>query len=1351
LQGSLFTRDFLLEGIADTEAWKAVPAESIRRFRDAAAAAFKDFPVAGKPNEAQTEDEIIIPVLKALGWDQYLRQPTTRRREDVPDILLLPDADHKKLANAEKDSHRRFRHGSAIAESKAWGIPLDRGAPDLFNQDAPSSQMLRYLTRIEIASDRAIQWGILTNGRLWRLYYQGAKSRSEEFLELDLAVLADVPQVQPDLGADEAAYRDHLVKVFYLLFRRDAFLPSAEDGRPFLLLALSLTREWEAQVSQKLSEDIFEGVFPRLVAAIVEGDRERPKTPNDAYLDEARRAALTLLYRLLFVFYAEDRNLLPAHDPGYEDYSLRKLRTELQERIDRGGAFSARATAIWDRLKTVFRLIDGGDTGIGLPPYNGGLFDTRQHALLGRVQLGDDVLGHCLDALSRRKDGTGGEPKRINYRDLSVQHLGSIYERLLEYRVVAPDGKVVVELGPFARKGSGSYYTHDDLVRLIIQRTIGPLIAERQKKFEETAEKLKSDSRPISRRVEDVARLDPAERILDLKICDPSMGSGHFLVSLVDYLADEILEALGGAAEIVDWSDPRQPYLSPLTARIGEIRRRIRAEADKARWKIDDAQLDDKHIVRRMILKRCVYGVDKNSMAVELAKVALWLHTFTAGAPLSFLDHHLRSGDSLFGEWVRPVEDMLVARGGMFLNPSVAQAKNSAKGMLDVERLTDADIVEVKNSKAAFEGVEQATAPLNDFMSLVHALRWLATDTKQRIAVDQFYDGQFGDPIAIAGGAAPVGKGADAFTNLLAEARTLQSEQHFLHWEVAFPGVWTDWESTTPDGGFDAVIGNPPWDRMKLQEVEWFATRRPEIALSVRASDRRQKVEALKKKRDPLWNDYERAKNRAERAVAIARDSGDYPLLSGGDVNIYSLFVERAQRLIRSDGIVGFLVPSGIASDLTASKFFKAVATAGRIAALFDFENRWPTYFPDVDSRFKFSVFVVGGGIRTFAHTDCAFFLHETFEAETKKFALGSDDFARVNPNTGTAPVFRSQRDADIVRGIYERLPVLIRHTGDGNQAVWPVRYIRMFDMTNDAGLFRTRAELEADGFYLVANAHRLRKGDREFLPLYVGKSIQQFDHRSASADVNEENLHVAASSSLTTLDQHKDPSFFPSPQFWVASDDLNKRWPAELDWLLGFRDIARATDARTVIASIIPKVAVGNTLPLLLPADGIEHYKASIPLLLAQMNSMVLDYVARQKVQSTHLNWYIAEQLPFLSATTFDRKIGSMRISEFIQREVMRLTYTADDMVLFARDMGYDGPPFAWDEDDRRHRRARLDALFFRLYGVAEDDAAYVLDTFPIVRQQDETQFRRFLTKDLILAYMRAIAAGDLTSIVSV
>ena len=463
------------------------------------------------------------------------------------------------------------------------------------------------------------------------------------------------------------------------------------------------------------------------------------------------------------------------------------------------------------------------------------------------------------------------------------------------------------------------------------------------------------------------------------------MGSGHFLVNLVDHLADRVIATM---AEVeAAWDG----YVSPLNERIDNIRNSIIANAEDRGWAVDPGQLDDRHIVRRMVLKRCVYGVDKNPMAVELAKVSLWLHTFTVGAPLSFLDHHLRCGDSLFGAWVRPAIDRAEEHGVAFLRGPLTRATRATAPMQIIESLTDAEIAEVHRSADVFAEVSEMTAPLDAFLSLFLAFNWMQLRQLDDVAaLKSWLDGLYGDPLQVALGqfdaqfeTLPL---AERFANLVKEARQVIATHRFLHWQVAFPGVWSHWEESELRGGFDAVIGNPPWDRIKLQQVEWFAARRREIAMAPRAADRRRLIADLEKAGDPLASEYAYASEQASNAIRMARTGGDYPLLSGGDVNLYSLFVERAMQLVKPSGLVGLLVPSGIASDKTAARFFKGVATEGRLKALYDFENRRtrydaPSFFPDVDSRFKFCAFVAS----RLAHetpADCGFFLQDISELD---------------------------------------------------------------------------------------------------------------------------------------------------------------------------------------------------------------------------------------------------------------------------------------------------------------------------------------------------------------------------------
>ena len=1284
-QGSLFAQDLLDRSIADFPEWGAYDERDLAAFENEVPSLFERFPTDGKPNETQTEDDLIWPVLRLLGWTESLRQQnlSAKGREDVPDGLLFADAAAKDRANQLAGEWKRYEHGLSIVESKRWNLPLDRGDA---NKAAPSTQMLRYLRRADDLAKGKLRWGILTNGARWRLYYAGARSVAEQFCEIDLMLTLDLPPSE----------RGHYLKVFALIFGRAAFLPG-EDGLTLHQRILDEGRFYEERVATSLSE-VIDQVFPQLADAIF-------KAAPAASLPEVRNAALTLFYRLLFILYAEDRDLLPVRDAAYDDYSLRRVRDDVGKRKEQGDVFSNTVARYWSAIRDLCRIIDEGDASIGLPPYNGGLFDQKHASLLSNIRLSDQVVADVIYALSF--DTTLESQRYINYRNLSVEQLGSIYERLLERELVQKEGGIDVQLNVFARKGSGSYYTPDALVSLIIKETVGPLVEERS-----------------------------AEQILNLKICDPAMGSGHFLTSLVDYLSDRVIEAMAA----VD--------VSPLAALIEDMRETIMANAEKGGWRIDAERLDDRHIVRRMVLKRCVYGVDKNPMAVELAKVSLWLHTFTAGAPLSFLDHHLRCGDSLFGGWVNKTMD---AADPLFLRGPISEAARTAEAMQSIEELTDAEIEETDRSAMLFADMQAGTQPLADFLSLVHAFAWLnVQDQEDKIAVQDFLTSQLGNPVAIADGTLSLKTHmprAKRFARLLAQAQALAAEEGFLNWQVAFPGIWQDWEEPRLHGGFDAVIGNPPWDRIKLQQVEWFAARRPEIAKAQRAADRKKMIAALEQAADPLAEEFAEASERAVFAAHMARASGDYPLLSGGDVNLYSLFVERAMTLVNPHGMVGLLTPSGIASDKTAAKFFKGVATEGRLRALYDFENK-KVFFPDVHASFKFCVFVASSS-PSGKPAKCAFYLHNVAELDDPKrcFPLTAQDFALVNPNTGTAPIFRSRRDAELTTAIYSYLPVLVDRSKGAEVKAWPVQYSTMFHMTNDSDLFRKRVELEEEEGAFSIGGNRFGSPSGEWVPLYEGKMVQAYDHRAASVVVNPENQHRPAQPVPATPEQQQDPAWLPDPQFWVPAKECD--WPKGATWVLGFKEITASTNIRTFIAALLPAVGFGNKVPILKP----ETSDRKEWLLAANLNATIFDFVTRQKIQGQTLNLFIIEQLPVVPLSYYEStSFGPKTAAQIIREAVLELTYTAHDMAPFARDLGYAGDPFVWNDDRRLQLRAKLDAVFFHLYGVTDrDDIRYIYSTFPIVKRQETAAYGTYRSCDLCLAYMNALAAGQPDADVSV
>ena len=1354
MPGQLFTEYFLSEGIQATLEWQQSVEDpaGLTGFKWSISERIDRLAQFSDPNESLTEQDLVRPAFDLLGWTDYLPQQGAARNEDIPDHLLFADSSDRERAGARSSSQERYADALLVQESKRFGLPLDnRDQTDKVQSGTPHGQILRYLSTAESVSDGRIRWGILTNGTIWRLYDHRARPRATGYYEVDLREVLE----QDD---------DASLRTFLLLFRRQSFVHHDGSTATYLEEAIAEGRRYERQVAQDLSGVVFQSVFPGLVNAIA--------AECDADLGEVRDAALVFLYRLLFLLYAEDRGLLPVNDPRYDDYGLRKpVRDEVAARMERGDTFSSLATNYYDHLATLFRLIDRGDLSIGLPPYNGGLFSSGSAPVLATVRLPDTVVAKVIYDLSHTSVTRRGDNGRrfVNYRDMSVQQLGSIYERLLEREPVrTQDGAITIQPNPYARKDSGSFYTPQELVDLIVEKTIGPLVDQRLAVFEEKSKQLASDRRSLQERRKELTAVDPAVAVLGLKVLDPAMGSGHFLVTAVDFLSDYIADLAEYAPAVPDWLGGE--YVSPLVTFVDAIRSEILMRAKESAWVLNESQLTGQAIIRRMVLKRCIYGVDKNPLTVELAKVSLWLHSFTVGAPLSFLDHHLRCGDSLFGLRVIEGRESLQRLGGLFAAGAIQAAENATNLMQEIEEMSDSDISEVRESSMLFQGVEQTTAGLRGVLDFFCGVRWLEAgmSRKETAAYETELNDVLGDDLSNVFELLAKGPGGetvkasdqsnarmDRLDEMWQEAMAIARRENFLHWEVAFPGVWSRWQDNHPEGGFDAVIGNPPWDRIKLQEVEWFATRSPSLALAPTAAARRNGIKELREDGDPLAAEFDAAKARADALGRLVRTSGHYPLLGGGDINLYSLFVERATRLLKPDGMMGLLTPSGIYADKTAANFFKSVTGKGRVAGIYDFENRrqvsnLPSFFPDVDSRFKFCVLLLGGEERNFEQTECAFFLQDTrtISNPDRCFPLASDDFSRVNPNTVTAPIFRTRRDAEITLGIYERHPVLVDRSSGEERRVWPVRYHTMFHMANDSHLFRTAPQLEVDGFYPVED-NRWKKGDDLYVPLYQGRTIWQFDHRANSIRVNSANTHNPYLSEPVTVVQHADPGFAPRPQYWVPTENVEAGMIGTGRWLVGFRDIARPTDVRTMVASIFPVVGCGHTLPILVSGD--EALNAdNAACVVANLNSVCFDFVTRQKVQGTHLTWYTVEQLPVIAEETYDRRFGVKTAREIVRDHVLRLTYTANDMIPFARDMGYDGPPFIWNEEERRHLRARLDALYFHLYGLSRDDAGYVMDTFPIVRREDMAAFGRYRTRELVLAYMHALDAGDTETVVA-
>ena len=457
----------------------------------------------------------------------------------------------------------------------------------------------------------------------------------------------------------------------------------------------------------------------------------------------------------------------------------------------------------------------------------------------------------------------------------------------------------------------------------------------------------------------------------------------------------------------------------------------------------------------------------------------------------------------------------------------------AAESIRAIEQLGDADIAEVKESAELFRTMQEIVAPVRRMLNFFTGLRWMAAGKNNRpLALRQprqlrtqigeenasgiqwWATQAYNDLIRLAqdGPAALTDEdrqvegfdfaGFAHFISLWQRTQELAEERRMLHWELDFPGVFTDWHPRS--GGFDAVIGNPPWERVKMQEVEWFApeTRRPAIASATPAAFRKTMIAQLATDADLLYDDYSDALNLADTMLRYGRACGDYPLLGGGDTNLYRLFIERAAALADPDGIAALLTPSGIYGDRSAADFFGKVTSEKRLLALYDFENRRGPdagqFFPDVDSRFKFCTLVMGGPERMAEEIPCGFLLHDPPNAvePERLLTMQAGDFALVNPNTGTAPIFLTSRDADIVLGIYRNHPVFDAENRNFANLAAVVRHVALAHMTNDSANFWTREQLEANNAYPVA-LNRWRKGQHEeWLPLYQARMVHHYDHR---------------------------------------------------------------------------------------------------------------------------------------------------------------------------------------------------------------------------------------------------------------
>jgi hypothetical protein len=1206
-----------------------------------------------------------------------------------------------------------------------WGTGLDErrtGAP------APHSVMQECLNR-----SQAHLWGIATNGRSIRLLRDSNAIAGTAYIEFDLATMFDT----------------ELVNEFILLYK--LLHVSRFEVGPDAAPSACWLEKWRTTAIQS-------GV--RALEQMKQGVKVAIKTfgtgflqhPDNGHLIEGldperyHRALLRLTYRLLFLFVAEDRGALhPAEaDPKAVEryrkyYSTGRLRLHSLRRS---------GTTHGDLYKGLRLVLDslgeeGGQPLLAVPGL-GGIFDpTEADEILDGLELSNEYLLQAVRALARVKDKESRRRRAVDYRHLGAEELGSVYESLLE--LVPKYSKAyrsfeLVNLAGNQRKTTGSYYTPANLIERLLDTTLNPVIEDAVKRGQERG------GADAGAAIE--------EELLGLTVCDPACGSGHFLVAA----ARRIAKRLAATRE-------RTPEPTP-----GGMQSALRD-----------------------VIGRCIYGVDLNPMAVELAKVALWMEALQPGKPLSFLDAHIKCGNALVGAFPALMEKGVPDKAWGPIegdNPKFAaqlEKRNALERLEREQRIEGAEglfalteTTPVSNTKLADELVKIIDAPADD-LAQVHAKEaafraWSSSEhvTRARALADTwcaafFWPKHKDAPLAPTDAVFKELKRGDVDTLtdsvVAGHAGELRERYRFFHWYLEFPEVFRVPESaelvqtdalTGWAGGFDCVVGNPPWDKVEFEDMKYFGVVAPEIA-EVAGRARKQRIAEWEAANPENRARYRAAIRDVKGRFRFASGSGVFPLCQRGltapgvnSLNTDQLFAELFRNLGASRSRLGAIIPSNIATGAGAQYLFADITQQGSLISLFDFTNM-KLIFRGVHPDTNFCLLTLratapGEGQATFAFgLDAVGQVDDT----DRTYSLSVEDLALISPNTLTVPIFRASRDVRITTEIYSRVPVFWNETEKGGN-FWGVKFKNLFNTTDSSDLY-----VHSDG---LAQAQWSKEGKvyandgSGFLPVMEGKMVHLYDaHWGRFTGRGNNDLQPPLSR------ERVNPDIKVVPRYWISSSDirmsvsgsdeditviqgvksriLKEQW--DRGWLYGLRDVTNATNERTAIPCVIPISASVETFPLMFLRQGL----GCIAGLVAAQSSFVFDYVSRLRIGDKHMKLFLWKQLPVPHPDSLEPFVS------FIARRVLELVYTAYDMRPFAEDLEDAGEPFVWDEDRRFVLRAELDALFFHIYGIGRDDADYIMETFPIVKKKDLERFGTYRTKDLILDLYDQMATAGISA----
>lgn len=1164
------------------------------------------------------------------------------------------------------------------------------------------------------------RWAIVSNGKQLRLLRDAATLTRPSFLEVDLQDLL--------IGQRYAEFAN----VWRLLH-------ASRAGNDSQNCIWERWREAGQEEGTRVRDGLRLGVTQALLTL---GEGFLQHTGNDALRralhngelskDAYFQQLLRLVYRLIFLFSVEERGLLHTADNNKEAIAARRAYAEgyaaarLRELCLKRRARN-RFDDHWQALRIVFKGLNEGEPRLALPAL-GGLFAHNQCPQIDAASLSNAYLLTVMQNL--RWANRGGTLAPVDYRNMGPEELGSVYESLLE---LVPEIDLPAKQFGFvgltsegstsgnARKLTGSYYTPDSLVQELIKSALDPVIEQRLQDNPE----------------------NPTEALLSLRVIDPACGSGHFLLAAARRMAEK---------------------LAQLRASEGVVKPK-----------------DYRHALREVVA-RCVFGVDRNPMALELARTALWLEGFEEGRPLSFLDHHLQCGDALLGLTDLKVLELGIAKdafkalSGDDKEVCKVLAKTNAAVLKDLEK---------KRNAHAFGQLEAAYTEGSGLAAL-QTIEALPQDSGQQIANKETAYREFlakakvsrlahAADLALGAYLLPkneanqdaIPTSATLYLKLLGDELPAANEQQLiaaqavclearvLHWPLAFPQVFAT-------GGFDCVLGNPPWERIKLQEEEFFATRHRDVFGAKNKAERSQRIQWLREgmlakqlypqldhtapdceAEQRLYAEFISARRTAEATSLFAhvkgRDGGRYPLTGVGDVNTYALFAETISQITAAQGRAGFIVPTGIATDDSTKAYFADITQQGRLVSLFDIENR-ERLFAAVDSRMKFCLLTLGAAEQ--AEFVCFATQVSQLSDPRRRFRLTPEEFSLINPNTLTCPMFRSERDAELTKKLYSVAPVLIDE-GRTSTNFWGFDYMtKMFDMADSSYEFIDAKDVEP--LKVKLGAIESITGGLKCVPLYEAKNVHIFDHRWSSFST------LNSSVSDVDLAKKQDVNFEITTRYWVPASRLKERLDTKKwskTWMMGWRDITNATNERTVISTFFPQCAAAHTLRVMFVQGGAED----AAIFVSCLSSLVLDYVARQKVSGTHLTVETLKQLPVLAPfqiSTLDRA--------FIVPRVLELVYVSEAMGGFAKEVGYDGPPFAFDLERRILLRAELDAYYARLYSLTREELCYILDptdvmgvdypseTFRGLKNNETKSFGEYRTRRLVMREFDRITLAE-------